>query len=54
MGLDVSEGFVSIFVELVVHVINEDDVSADTVVKKFHLNEGLNNFIVKLSMVERF
>ena len=43
IGLDVSEGFVSGFVELVVSMVNEDDVSTDTVVKKFHLSEGLAN-----------
>ena len=47
MGLDVSEGFVSGFLELVVSMVNEDDVNTDTVVKKFHLSEGLANFYCK-------
>ena len=47
MGINVSECFVTGFVEFVVSVANEDDVSADTIVKKCHLNEGLDNIYCK-------
>ena len=47
MGLDDSEGFVSGFVELVVDIVNEGGETKETIVKRFHLNEGLVNFYCK-------